>query len=532
MDRFAAEGIPLSVAVLDMDWHLVDIDPRHGSGWTGYTWNRDLFPDPPAFLAALHERGLATTLNVHPAEGVHAHEERYAAIARRMGVDPDSELPVDFDPADPGVPARPTSRSCTIRARPKASTSGGWTGSRAGSPAFPGSTRSGCSTTSTSWTPGGTASGPLTFSRYAGVGSHRYPIGFSGDTVITWASLDFQPYFTATASNVGYGWWSHDVGGHFFGYKDDELTVRWTQFGVFSPITRLHSSDSPFNTREPWRFGERAQRIMTAFLRLRHRLVPYLHTMNRRAHRDGEPLVQPMYYDHPDDDDAYRVPNQYLLRRPAARRPDHDAGGPGDGPGRRARLAAARAVDRRVHRPGLPRRHDDPAAPRPRHDPGARPGRRDPAAGGRGRHRRPIPDALELRVYAGADGEFTLAEERDDERWAFTRFTLRGDELRIHPVDGERGSVPATRRYDVVLCGFTGVTAVEVDGVEQPTAPGPVAGSVPCRLPAVRPRPGAVLRLVGDTTPAGNRDVGGARSSPCWTPRRSSWPPRRRCTGS
>ena len=101
MDRFAAEGIPLSVAVLDMDWHLVAIDPRHGSGWTGYTWNRELFPDPPAFLAALHERGLATTLNVHPAEGVHAHEERYAAIARRMGVDPDSELPVDFDPADP-----------------------------------------------------------------------------------------------------------------------------------------------------------------------------------------------------------------------------------------------------------------------------------------------------------------------------------------------------------------------------------------------------------------------------------------------
>ena len=118
------------------------------------------------------------------------------------------------------------------------------------------------------------------------------------------------------------------------------------------------------------------------------------------------------------------------------------------------------------------------------------------------------PDALELRVYAGADGEFTLAEERDDERWAFTRFTLRGDELRIHPVDGERASVPATRRYDVVLCGFTGVTAVEADGVEQATAPGPVAGSVTVRLPEVAAVAGAVLRLVGDTTPTVNRDVG------------------------
>ena len=57
----------------------------------------------------------------------------------------------------------------------------------------------------------------LTFSRYAGPGSHRYPIGFSGDTVISWASLAFQPEFTATASNIGYGWWSHDIGGHFWG---------------------------------------------------------------------------------------------------------------------------------------------------------------------------------------------------------------------------------------------------------------------------------------------------------------------------
>ena len=54
----------------------------------------------------------------------------------------------------------------------------------------------------------------MIFSRYAGAGSHRYPIGFSGDTIITWESLDFQPYFTANASNIGYGWWSHDIGGH------------------------------------------------------------------------------------------------------------------------------------------------------------------------------------------------------------------------------------------------------------------------------------------------------------------------------
>ena len=308
---------------------------------------------------------------------------------------------------------------------------------------------------------------------------------------------------------MGYGWWSHDVGGHFFGYKDDELTVRWTQLGVFSPITRLHSSDSPFNTREPWRFGERAQRIMTRFLRLRHRLVPYLHTMNRRAHLDGEPLVQPMYYDHPDDLDAYRVRNQYrfgdrLLVAPITTPADRATGlgavrawlPPGRWTDVFTGLTYCGGTTIQLHR-------DLDTIPVLAPAGAILPLVADGEAG----FGTANPEALELRVYAGPDGGFTLAEEHDDERWAFTRFVRTGDELRVHPVDGDLGSVPATRRYDVVLCGFAGVTAVEVDGTTHPAGPGPVAGSVGVRLPSIAATEGAVLRLVGDTTPAGNRDV-------------------------
>ena len=68
---------------------------------------------------------------------------------------------------------------------------------------------------------------------------------------MTWDSLDFQPYFTSTASNIGYGWWSHDIGGHMLGYKNNEMAARWVQFGVFSPINRLHSSKSEFMGKEP-----------------------------------------------------------------------------------------------------------------------------------------------------------------------------------------------------------------------------------------------------------------------------------------
>lgn len=310
--RFKAEGIPLSVAVLDMDWHRVSsVDPVHGSGWTGYTWEPDLFPDPPAFLAALHRAGLRVTLNLHPADGVRAFEERYAEMARALG-HPGTGDPIEFDLTDPAF--RDAYFRVLLRPLEQQGVDFWWIDWQQG----PYSRLAGVDPL---WLlnhyhfaeAGRAGRRPLIFSRYAGPGSHRYPVGFSGDTVISWASLAFQPEVTATAANVGYGWWSHDIGGHFSGVRDDELTLRWVQLGVFSPILRLHSSENPFLVKEPWAFGRDVQAHLGAALRLRHRLVPYLHTMNHRAAADGLPLVRPMYHLYPNDDHAYGVPNQFAF---------------------------------------------------------------------------------------------------------------------------------------------------------------------------------------------------------------------------
>lgn len=150
----------------------------------------------------------------------------------------------------------------------------------------------------------------LILSRYSGVGSHRYPVGFSGDTDISWESLDFQPYFTLTSSNIGYGWWSHDIGGHRYGIKDNELFVRWVQFGVFSPINRLHSSNSEFLEKEPWNYKEPYQSIIRNYLKLRHELIPYIYTMTNIS---SIPLIRPMYYYYPDNENSYKVKNQYYF---------------------------------------------------------------------------------------------------------------------------------------------------------------------------------------------------------------------------
>ena len=312
MERFDQEQIPFSVAVIDMDWHLVDIDPKYGTGWTGYTWNREFFPDPERFLKKLHDRGMKTTLNLHPADGIRGFEDCYPQMAEAMGLDPEKEEPVNFDIANPDFLEAYLEK--TLHPLEEEGVDFWWIDWQQGTNSkmegldplwmlnhyhFLDSARNG--------------KRPMTFSRYAGPGSHRYPVGFSGDTLITWESLDFQPYFTSTASNIGYGWWSHDIGGHMLGYKNDEMEARWYQFGVFSPINRLHSSSSEFNGKEPWRFKKEVHDTMCEFLRLRHRLLPYLYTMNHRAWAEGEPICQPMYYAYPENWDAYGRKNEYFF---------------------------------------------------------------------------------------------------------------------------------------------------------------------------------------------------------------------------
>lgn len=311
MERFRREDIPFATAVIDMDWHLVDIPAKYGSGWTGYTWNRELFPDPKRFMDRLHEMGMSVTLNIHPADGVRAHEDAYLPMAKELGVDYENEDKIPFDAS-----SRRFLEAYFRHLHHPQEEQGvdfWWIDWQQG-------TRGGAKGISTLWLlnhlhfldSARSGKRPLTFSRYAGIGSHRYPIGFSGDTYSTWESLDFQPYFTANASNVGYGWWSHDIGGHQCGRRDDELAVRWLQLGVFSPIMRLHSTSDEFYGKEPWNYGIAARTVMTDFLRLRHRLIPYLYSMNYLAHDKALPIVRPMYYHH-DQNEAYNVPNQYYF---------------------------------------------------------------------------------------------------------------------------------------------------------------------------------------------------------------------------
>ena len=331
MNKFISRELPVTVATIDMDWHWTDVVSRFGCdakppkatspeqiifnmampGWTGYSWNTELFPDYRELLSWLHSKGFRVTLNVHPSQGVRFFEDQYKDMCRALGRDADSRECVPFDPADPEF-----MRAYFDVLHHSFEDEGvdfWWIDWQQGK---------------TSKIPGldplwalnhyhtaDSARGnkrPLILSRYAGLGSHRYPLGFSGDTVVTWKSLDFQPYFTNCAANAGYTWWSHDIGGHMSGIQDDELYLRWVQYGVFSPINRLHSSNSDFMGKEPWKKSYAVQTVAESFLRLRHKMIPYLYTANYRTHKYGEPICMPMYYRY-DCPEAYEAKNQYIF---------------------------------------------------------------------------------------------------------------------------------------------------------------------------------------------------------------------------
>ena len=457
VERFDKENLPFSVAVLDMDWHLVDIDPEFGSGWTGYTWNKELFPNPPEFMEWLHKKGLKVTLNLHPADGVRPHEEMYADMAEALGMDPDKKLPIEFDVTDPEF----MKLYFKILHHPheKNGVDFWWIDWQSGD---------------ISKTPGldplwmlnhyhfldneRNGKRGLIFSRYAGPGSHRYPIGFSGDSVITWDSLDFQPYFTVNATNIGYVYWSHDIGGHMMGYKDDELMTRWVQFGVFSPINRLHSSSSPFNGKEPWRYTEPSATVIKKFLRLRHRMIPYLYSMNYLCHREGEPLLKPIYYEYPWEEKAYQEKNQYyfgtqLLVCPITTQAGHET------------LCAKTKgflppgiwfdiFNGRVYKGGRKINFYRTLEEMPVF---AKAGAIIPLYSGEHGNKTDNAENLEVMVFPGADGEFDLYEDDgvgiSDNKFAVTRFRLdwKGKRFVVEKPEGYLKALPETRAYRIIF---------------------------------------------------------------------------------
>lgn len=480
--RFEEEKIPLTVATIDMDWHWVDLKKQFGntagadrkdlnSGWTGYSWNTQLFPDHKAFLKWLKDQNLKITVNLHPADGVRFFEDMYEDVAKYVGIDPASKKKVDFDCTDPKY--MEAYFEYLHHPYEREGVDFWWIDWQQGK-------KSKIKGLDPLWAlnhyhyidnaRGGKRG--LILSRFAEPGSQRYAVGFSGDTYINWNCLRFQPYSTATASNVGYTWWSHDIGGHMRGKKDDELYVRWIQFGVFSPINRLHSTSNEFMGKEPWKYGYSAYHIAVDFLRLRRRLIPYIYTMNYRTHMQGRALIEPMYYSYPETQNAYKCRNQYYFGSQLIAAPVTD---PAD---KQTGLACAevwlpwgRYTDiftRRVYSGGKFIKMFRPLENFPLL---AKEGAIIPLDMNETENGAENPKALEIITLSG-NGSFTLYEDDGETMYyqngafAETGFEIRSDRDRIkfsiEPASGDLSVIPQSRDYKINFFDISSAKEIKV----------------------------------------------------------------------
>ena len=453
--------IPMDVMIFDMDWHT--------QGWTGWTWDRTAIPDPEGLIDWMHNNGLKVSLNLHPADGVDVDEDYFTELRNDMGL-PATEKVVPWNLSDKKFYHNMFNR--IIRAREKQGVDFWWL----------------------DWQQNLTSKyvdglgetfwcnhvfyndmrlnrpnhRPLIFHRWGGLGSHRYPIGFSGDSFTTYGTLAWQPYFTATASNVCFGYWGHDLGGHQqTGDNDPEIYLRWMQYGVFTPVFRTHATNWPGIERRIWKYDNFPLLLET--VKLRYALMPYIYTACRQAYDTGVSLCRPLYYEWPEQNESYLYEDEYMFGDDILVAPVVAPSGADSKAVRRTWLPEGRWYDvcRGEVKEGNRAFTDSYAQ------------QEIPyfyRAGSIIVNNPPMlnlntrPDRLILKVVPGGNGQTSLYEDEGDteayKNGEYTTTVMRhqGGTLTIEPRQGRFNGMPEARAYTVEFIGADRPNSVAING--------------------------------------------------------------------
>jgi alpha-D-xyloside xylohydrolase len=299
----------------------------------------------------------------------------------------------------------------------------------------------------------------LTRSAFAGQ-QRNSAITWSGDTRGTWEVFAQQIPAGLNFSVTGIPYWNTDIGGFFAGDPADpeyaELFTRWFQFGAFCPMFRVHGTGKP---KEIWRFGEATQKILIDYDKLRYRLLPYIYSVAWRVTHEGYTMLRPLVMDFRADAKVSDIPDQFLFGPALMANPVTKAG----------------ATMRRIYLPAGTRWTDFWTGEA--HTGGqeiatvasigtmplfVRAGSILPLGPAINYAAEKPRDPLELRVYRGADGDFTLFEDEGDnyhyESGAYATIALHWDDQAQTLTIGERrGEFPGMQRERTLRIVWVGL---------------------------------------------------------------------------
>ena len=303
--NFEKKRIPLSVIALDNNWHYTNVGDKKDLK-SGFTFNKELFKNPSDTIKKLHEKNIRVGLCVNPKEGFFPHDAFYPKASEYLGVTDNSII--KFDPLNPKI----LDVYFKLFLHPlealgidffwndyvdNKSVINMWSMSHY---MYHDSDRN-------------SNKRGLILSRGSIIAPQRYPILYGGPSEITWEDLAKQVFTYINASNLGISWLSLDVGGNRGGIEESELYIRSVELGCFSPILRFHAEGGHYYKKEPWVWEAKTTNIVADYLRLRHRLIPYLYTEAYNYSKVGIPIIQPFYYNYPWCYDDILYKNQFYF---------------------------------------------------------------------------------------------------------------------------------------------------------------------------------------------------------------------------
>ena len=302
VNAFNRYQIPLNILLLSEYWHLKDKDD-YSLYKTGFTFDKTLFPNPQEFIEYLHTNNVHVGLNFDPVDGIRKEEREYDNVARMLGITDSSTIP--FNVLDKTLMNAYVNYLINSFLNMKLDIF--WLDYKQNLEGIQGLSYY----YNNSFQKSNMRN--LTFTRSPLVAPHKAGILYSGETLVSWETLKYLPFYNGLAANKGITWWSHDVGGYKDGTEDSELYLRYVEFSCFNPIFRFSADAGAYYKREPWAWDVKTYTIAKEYCILRQRLIPYLYTAAFIYSKMGRPMIEPIYYSNPVifDEDDYK--NEYFF---------------------------------------------------------------------------------------------------------------------------------------------------------------------------------------------------------------------------
>lgn len=296
ISNFNKINIPLSSILLGSKWNL----NKEGKTLSNYKFDNEKYKNLEQTINDIHQKNVFLGLTINPQSGITPYDSGYQSLKTKLNITKDGIIPINvYNTAILETFLNETLANLNIDfikideiTEDKTKTfmlmhyiykSLSKTAERRG----------------------------LILSRNPGIASHRYPALYSGNTKVSWKTLKYLPYFNITSSNLGLSYYSHDIGGYEGGVEDSELYTRYVQFGTYSPIFRFSSKEGRYYKREPWKWDIFTESIVKDYIRIRHRLIPYIYSEMYKYSKDGINLIKPLYLDYEKILDEPLYKNEY-----------------------------------------------------------------------------------------------------------------------------------------------------------------------------------------------------------------------------